>query len=219
MPHAPLSFIEYLTLNRLKALTLTGVEFIRCLRLHLLPPGFHHNPPLRLAWQQSPPPACAPGPSRSGHLAAALCPRRPHGRPRSRSPARTARAPRRVASGASNVPAKSASLPAPGSPGWLPLTPIPHEPSAQPAQTMPARNPRAASEPQRSPPGFVSTRLCRLPAPSEVARQTAHGRLPPRNPMCHSARGAVPPGGIQPPPPTSPITSLARRSRFVQPAR
>ena len=40
MPHAPLSFIEYLTLNRLKAMTLTGVEFIRRLRLHLLPRGF-----------------------------------------------------------------------------------------------------------------------------------------------------------------------------------
>ena len=138
----------------------------------------------------------------------ALPPRRPHGRPRSRSPARTARAPRCAASGASNVPAKSASLPAPGSPRGLPLTPIPHEPSAQPPQTMPARNPRAASEPQRSPPGFVSTSRCRLPAPSEVARQTAHGRLPPRNPTYHSARGALPPGAIQATPPTSPIRFL-----------
>ena len=81
---------------------------------------------------------------------------------------------------------------------------------------MSARNPRAAGAPQRSRPGFVSTRLCRLPAPSEVARQTAHGRLQPRNPMYHSAHGAVPPGAIQATPPTSSITSSARRSRFVQ---
>src|ERR1019366_435536 len=39
------------------------------------PPGLHQNPPLRLARQQSPPSARAPGPSRSGFLAAALCPR------------------------------------------------------------------------------------------------------------------------------------------------
>src|ERR1019366_1936811 len=39
----------------------------------------------------------------------------------------------------------------------------------------------------------------------------------PLRPAHHTLRIAAPPGGIQPPPPTSPLTSLARRSRFVQP--
>src|ERR1035441_430145 len=89
-------------------------------------------------------------------------------------------------------------------------------PAPQP-QPVSARNHRAASEPQRSRPGFVSRRLPPLRTPSERARRAAHGSLPPLRPVHRSRRRAPPPGGIQPPPPTSPLASSARRSRFVQP--
>ena len=127
------TYKNYADASRTKALTLSGVEFIRRLRLHLLPRGFtkirhygllgnnrrHRCVPQARAALATSPLRFAPRP------APRLAP------PRVRSPARIARAPTCAASDASNAPAKSASLPAPGSPARLPLTPIPHEPSAQ----------------------------------------------------------------------------------------
>ena len=62
-------------------------------------------------------------------------------------------------------------------------------PSAQPPQTLSAPNRRAASAPQRSRPGFVSTRGAGSRHPQRVARPTAHG----------SASGAATPPRTTPP--------------------
>ncbi len=115
-PHArtvTFTYKDYADASRRKTLTLTGAEFIRRLRLHLLPPGFtkirhygllgnnrrHQRVPLARAALETSPLRFAPNPTP-----------RPAPPPCLHWPVRTARAPTCAASDASNAPARSASL-------------------------------------------------------------------------------------------------------------